>query len=268
MFREIVNRDVSLKRAGYIKPIDIEIEEIIEKELNDGTKNKISKIHPDVNFRYNSLNILVGNQGSSKTTTVMKELMKLSHFPHDYHLLIYVSPNEQDITFDKLCKYINIPVIKFKLEEIENSFGDLIKVKSLYNKMVDGIIPKDKDILRYLYVNDFSKKRLHTIILFDDASFIFDKKSKSKFKTYFTTLRHSNTTVFCCLQIWGSLDPSLKTQISSVYIFKGFSRERVSYIFRQIPIDLSFDVFWNKYIKLKKYQKLIVDCQDITMKIV
>lgn len=264
----LTNRDISLKKVGYKKPIDVEIEDIINKELNDGIKKTISKIHPDINFRYNSLNILIGNQGSSKTTSVMKELMRLAHYPNDYHLLIYVSPNEQDISFDKLCKYINLPVIKMSLEEIEESFEDLIKVKTLYNKMVDGEIEEDYSILPSLFVDDFSRKRLHTIILFDDASFIFDKKSKSKFKTYFTTLRHSNVTVFCCLQIWGSMDPSIKSQISSVFVFKGFSRERVGYIFRQIPIDLSFEEFWSKYIKLKKYQKLIVDCRDCTLKIV
>lgn len=265
---DTTNRDISLYRNGYRKPIDIEIEEIVQKELNDGTKKTISKINPDINFRYNSFNILVGNQGSSKTTTVMKELMKLVYYPHDYHLLIYVSPNEQDITFDKLSRYLDIPVVKIKFEEVEEYFEDLVKVKNIYNNMVDGKIPKDDGILECLCIDNFKKKRLHTIILFDDASFIFDKKSKSKFKTYFTTLRHSNTTVFCCLQIWGSIDPSLKSQISSVYIFKGFSRERVQYIFRQLPIDISFEQFWNKYVKLKKYQKIIVDAIDVSMTIV
>lgn len=79
----LTNRDISLKKVGYKKPIDVEIEDIINKELNDGIKKTISKIHPDINFRYNSLNILIGNQGSSKTTSVMKELMRLAHYPKD-----------------------------------------------------------------------------------------------------------------------------------------------------------------------------------------
>ena len=37
--KTMVNRDIYLQKAGYIKPIDVEINEIIEKELNDGVKN-------------------------------------------------------------------------------------------------------------------------------------------------------------------------------------------------------------------------------------
>ena len=51
-----------------------------------------------------------------------------------------------------------------------------------------------------VFLSALTKKRIHTFILFDDASFIFDHKTKSKFKSWFTKLRHLNCTVFACIQ--------------------------------------------------------------------
>lgn len=260
------------------KNIDNYIDDVVSKELNNGVKKFISKISDDVNFRYNSFNLCVGPQGSSKTTSVMKELMKLSLNDLDalasgretsgYHLLIYVTNNASDDSFNSLLKYINIPCVKTDYESMDDKFELLFKMKDDYNAMVDGSIPKDKNILDALCVDNFNKNRLHTFILFDDASFIFDKKTKSKFKSWFTQLRHFNCTVFACIQIWGSLDVQLKTQLSSVYLYKGFSRERLQYIYRQLPVDMSFEQFYNMYVNLPKYKKMIIDCIDNSVKIV
>ena len=119
-----------------------------------------------------------------------------------------------------------------------------------------------------MIIDDFDKKRLHTFILFDDASFIFDNKTKSKFKSWFTKLRHLNCTVFACIQIWGSLDPKIKSQLSSVYLYHGFSRERLQYIYRQLPIDMNFDQFLQIYQQLPKYKKMVIDTLDCSIRVV
>lgn len=260
--------------------VDDLVDDLVSRELNNGVKKHISKIDDNVNFRYNSFNLCVGPQGSSKTTSVMKELMKLSIIGqrvapdgnvisgHDYHMMIYVTNNSSDDSFNNLLKYINIPCVKCSYENMDEKFEQLFALKDDYNAMVDGKIEKDPSILDALCVDNFSRKRLHTFILFDDASFIFDKKTKSKFKSWFTQLRHFNLTVFACIQIWGSLDVQLKTQLSSVYLYKGFSRERVQYIFRQLPIDMNFDQFYNVYMNLPKYKKLIIDTIDGYVRVV
>ena len=127
---------------------------------------------------------------------------------------------------------------------------------------------QDPSILPALYITDFSRERLHTIVLFDDASFVFEKNTKSKFKRWLCQCRHLNITVFCCIQIWNSLDPKLKTQLSSVFLFKGFSRERLQYIYRQLPIDMNFESFFEIYANLKQYQKIIIDCIDNTIQVI
>lgn len=247
--------------------LDDYIENIVSRELNNGIKKYISRIDKNINFKYNSFNICIGPQGSSKTTSVMKELMKLTTVNHDYHMIIYVTNNDSDDSFNCLLKYLDIPCVKANYENFEKQFEQLITLKDLYNKMKNGEIEMESDILDALCIDSFEKDRLHTFILFDDASFIFDKKSKSKVKRWLCQCRHLNITVFCCIQIWGSLDPQLKSQLSSVYIYRGFSRERIQYIYRQIPIDMSFEEFYQVYLQLPKYKKIIVDFESNSMKI-
>lgn len=243
------------------------VEKIVNNELNNGTKKLISKIDDSINFRYNSFNICVGPQGSSKTCSVMKELIKLGFIQnHDYHLIVYVSNTDSDDTVNSLSKHIKIPVVKIDYEHVEEYLNELITLKDKYNKIRDcldkgiycPLTKEAENILINLFVNDFKIKRLHTFILFDDAAFVIGQKD-TQLKRWLCQLRHLNFTVFCCLQIFNSIDPKIKSQLSSVWIFKGFSRERLNYIYRQTPNNLTFNEFCEKYFKLKKYQPMIVD---------
>lgn len=243
------------------------VEKIVNNELNNGTKKLISKIDDSINFRYNSFNICVGPQGSSKTCSVMKELIKLGFVKnHDYHLIVYVSNTDSDDTVNSLSKHIKIPVVKIDYEHVEEYLNELITLKDKYNKIRDcldkgiycELCKEAENILINLFVNDFKIKRLHTFILFDDAAFVIGKKD-TQLKRWLCQLRHLNFTVFCCLQIFNSIDPKIKSQLSSVWIFKGFSRERINYIYRQTPNNLTFNEFCEKYFKLKKYQPMIID---------
>ena len=242
------------------------VDNILNKELNKDTKNKlITYVDDDINFKYNSFNICIGKQSTGKTTSVLKELIKLSLKDiNTYHLIIYVSNNNSDDTFNNLFKYINIPIVKTDYEHLDNQFMNLIKLKEEYNKMVDGEIPKNKSILPYLYVNNFNLKRLHTFILMDDAAFVL-KNDKSPWFKWLCQLRHLNTTIFLCIQIWKSINPSLKTQITSIHLFPGYSRQQVNYIYNQICVDMNFEDFYNLYLQIPQRHKLIIDLVDTTV---
>ena len=244
------------------------VNNILNSELNRDTSNKlINFIDEDINFKYNSFNICIGKQGTGKTTSILKELIKLSLKDiNNYHLIIYVSNNSSDDTFNNLYKYINIPIVKSDYEHIDKQFEQLIKLKDEYNKMVDGKIPKNPEILKYLYVNDFSLKRLHTFILMDDAAFVL-KSENSKWNKWLCQLRHLNTTVFMCIQIWKSINPSLKTQITSIHLFPGYSRQQVNYIYNQICVDMKFEDFYELYVSIPNKHKLIIDLVDSSIKL-
>ena len=244
------------------------VDNILNEELNKNTSNKlINYIDKDIDFKYNSFNICIGKQSTGKTTSVLKELIKVSLKDiKAYHLIIYVSNNSSDDTFNNLYKYINIPIVKTDYEHLDEQFETLIKLKDEYNKMVDGQIPKNKEILKYLYVNDFSLKRLHTFILMDAAAFVL-KNDKSHWNKWLCQLRHLNTTVFMCIQIWKSINPSLKTQITSIHLFPGYSRQQVNYIYNQICVDMKFEEFYELYTQIPQQHKLIIDLVDMSIKI-
>ena len=111
------------------------VDDILNHELNKDTSNKlINYIDEDVNFKYNSFNICIGKQGTGKTTSILKELIKLNLKEIDnFHLIIYVSNNSSDDTFNNLYKYINIPIVKTDYEHIDKHFEQLIKIKDVYN---------------------------------------------------------------------------------------------------------------------------------------
>ena len=130
------------------------VDNILNKELNKDTKNKlITYVDDDVNFKYNSFNICIGKQSTGKTTSVLKELIKLSLKDiNTYHLIIYVSNNNSDDTFNNLFKYINIQIVKTDYEQLDNQFMNLIKLKDEYNKMVDGEIQKKINQYYHIYM--------------------------------------------------------------------------------------------------------------------
>ena len=76
--------------------LDEYVDSIVSNELDNGLTKHISKINDNVYFKYNSFNLCVGPQGSSKTTSVLKELMKLTNLisrhlkPQFYQLALYV----------------------------------------------------------------------------------------------------------------------------------------------------------------------------------
>lgn len=254
------------------KSLNEYVDNIIDKELNTGDTNKlITDIDPQLNFKYNSFNICIGKQSTGKTTSVLKELIKLSMLNKpEFHLIIYVSNNDSDETFNKLKDYVNIPIVKVSYEKINETFKKFIEIKDLYNKIVDGKIEPSKDEIEILkeslLINNFKAKRLHTIILMDDAAFIL-KNEKSPWMKWLCQLRHLNCIVFMCIQIWKSVPPVIKSQLSSIQLFPGYSRQQLNYIYQQICVDMKFEDFYNLYSHLGKNNKLIIDMIDSDLRV-
>jgi pterin-4a-carbinolamine dehydratase len=47
----------------------------------DKTQQLQSEIHPEIHFKYNSINLLISRRDVGKTFSVLKELIKLSQLP-------------------------------------------------------------------------------------------------------------------------------------------------------------------------------------------
>ena len=117
----------------------------------------------------------------------------------------------------------------------------------------------------------------------DDAAFVL-MDEKSPWMKWLCQLRHLNTTVFMCIQVWKSISPCLKTQITNIQLVPGYSRQQVNYIYNQICVDMKFDDFYELYVKVPQKQdcfandarsssstssrrKLIIDLVDMTVKV-
>ncbi len=70
-----------------------------------------------------------------------------------------------------------------------------------------------------------------------------------------------------CIQIWKSVPPVIKSQLSSVQLFLGYSRQQLNYIYQQINLDMKFEEFYEFYIRLGKNNKLIIDMIDSDLRI-
>ena len=251
------------------------VDDILNYELNKNASNcsdkMICEINENINFKFNSFNVCIGKQGTGKTTSVLKELIKLSLLYQSgycpYHLIIYVSNNSSDATFNSLYKHINIPIVKTNYENIDKQIEQLIKLKDIYNKIKDGIISSadinTNELLKSLYINDFKLSRLHTFILLDDSAFLL-KNENSKWNKWLCQLRHLNFTVFMCVQIWKSINTSIKSQITSIHLFRGFSRQQLRYIYQQITLDIDFEDLMRLYLSLPKNKKMIIDLIDMS----
>ena len=137
----------------------------------------ISEIHPEVNIRLNSVNVIVGKQSSGKTVIALKEIIKLGVL-NTHHLFIYVTKDgqESDKTFLALKPLLMIPYIIISEQEAVEFMKDLISAKNLYNlikreNLQDKIDDQQKeDMFKMLAVSDFNREVLHTCLLYTSPS--------------------------------------------------------------------------------------------------
>ena len=214
---------------NFISPY--KVREFIENFYQNKDPNIIDtkkKIHPLVHFRYNSFNVAVGPQGCGKTTFLITELIILSSVTDVYKGIVYVSSNGLYSTFKDFIQYIKIPIDTIDYTEFRKSFNN--------------------------YINQRTPEE-HIFVIFEDASFLFEHEDKDMFN-FFVKLRHYRATFWMNIHIWKSLNSSLKTQISSVYIFKGFNRKNLRYIFSQLATSIDPRLLEASYYNMNNYQCL------------
>ena len=180
--------------------IDNQLNILINEELNNSNINKyISKVHPDMDLKYNSLNIAVGKPGTSKTTTFMKTMIKLCQYPNSYHLILYVSNIDSDDTINSLKKYVSIPMLHVSYNDFLDRFEKLIETKQAYwNAIRNNDINQIYNLSNVLYLNN-PVKNIQTMILCDDAGWLFTKKSPML--VHFSKLRHYQCSFWLNIQI-------------------------------------------------------------------
>lgn len=258
----------------YTKPfkkIDLdkfEQEVLYQKEINKDelSKEDLVRISPQTFVYYNSCNVINGPTGSGKTWTDCKEIAKISKIIDEVHLVVIVATNtnKDDASVKTLLPLIDVPIIVISEDKAEEFSENIVKYKQFYykilennweNKLEESQISEVFDVLK---VNDFSRKALYTIWLFNDIA--KSKLFKSEF-SYFNklvgVLRHPQYIFFLNTQFWKAISTEIKSNMNVAVIFGGFSQQQFRYIFSQITCKYPFEQIYYKYRTLNTRNKMI-----------
>lgn len=234
-FDEDIMSECSEDSDNDIEKIDEdEIRKLVSDKLKDiGKENQITKVHPQTFFYYNSFNVILGKQGTGKTTFIMKELIKLNKIETKYKRVLYVSEGGgKDNTFIALKNCIKLPIFVLSFEEATTTLNE--------------------------FYNSNSNNDDHTIIILEDGSFLFEKKNEI-WGQWICKLRHLKTTIFINIHIWRGLNPMFKTQISCVIAFKGFSKEVIQRVVSQTASDCVYLTVLYLYLGMQNDEVLKID---------
>ena len=191
------------------------------------------EVHPEINFDYNSLLLVIGQTGSGKTFNVQNELVALSYIKHDFVQIVYVTNNPNDLTVLKMKELITVPIDFVSYDESEEYISELREYIQAYDEIkenhLENVITEEckYDILEHLHLNDFKKKNIYTIIIYDDAMNV--------------------------LQSMKGLLSEVKAQLGGLWLFGGFNRQQFCYMMNQICLPISKESFWEIYRKTPKH---------------
>ena len=249
--------------------IENTLKELSEVNKNLDLTNELqTEIHPEVFFRRNSVNLLIGKKGSGKTYNVFREIIKLRHVPnHNYTKLLYVSDKAYDPTYDRLKHLIPLTVEKVRYEKAAEAIQRISEAKVAVHDIIhndinlDDITEESKQNIQNLLGSeiDKSKQVFHTIVLLDDCQNIFDHKTRQNeklFKLLFEN-RQPKITYFLTMQDPKHLDSSLKQNLDSCWFFGGFTEHKFKYLMSDIPHEGDLYQVWESYRELTKNQAII-----------
>ena len=110
-----------------------------------------------------------------------------------------------------------------------------------------------------LGIDDLEKEYLHTLIMLEDATEFMKSKGADYVNDLMTKCRHIQCSFFVIIHYWKARSTNLKSTLSTIYIFSGYSKQQFSYILYQINVNASLGQLYEKYRQLTEHGKLIID---------
>ena len=244
----------------------IEEEMLINLYENPINREALTKI-PGTNTYVNSVNVFVGRQRTGKTYTAIKEIIKISRNHPQTHLLVYINKDGKpnDDTFERTKDLINCSIIYVSYDNSKEYLKQLLEYKHTYNiikdKHLENELPQKhmEELAENLSISDLSNEYLHTIILLEDATQFMKSKNAEYINDLMTKCRHIQCSFFVIIHFWKALSTNLKSNLSTIYIFSGYSKQQLSYILYQINLNESLKDIYDKYKLLSEHGKLIID---------
>ena len=238
-------------------------------EVNPIKKEKLRKISR-TNTYANSVNVYVGRPRSGKTYLALHDIISVVRADPCVHLLVYINESGtcDDDTFDRFQQLITVPIIYVKYDQCEKYLKQLLEYKNIYNKikssnMHTSEIPTSvkTELCENLFIDDFKKDYLHTLILTEDATNAkVLRKPDSYINDLLTRCAHTQFSFFILIHYWKALTTNIKANLSTIYIFRGYSRQQLTYMLYQMNLPVSVKELWNSYAGMDEYGKLMIDC--------
>ena len=75
--------------------------------------------------------------------------------------------------------------------------------------------------------------------MFEDATQFMKSKGADYVNNLMTKCRHMQCSFFVIIHYWKALSTNLKSNLSTIYIFNGYSKQQLSYILYQINVNAS-----------------------------
>jgi len=257
--------------------LDVDIEIIESMTDNETTQldNQITQIHPDSNIFYNSINIALGKQGTGKTFYFFREILKLDKLK-THHMLIYVTNNgTNDQTYQMFKPKLSIPILIVSYDEVLETLLGLKAYKHLYNQIIDDGLIKNIDpaqreaLFDALHVSNFSQRRLHTLVLYDDVAFEEQfKKHESPLNKLMFECRHINVSFMLCTQKLQGISTPVKSQATSITIFAGYPPVEIAQIHRSIQTNTDYQEFKQMLCQLEPNSCLHINIKMGSMKVI
>ena len=238
-------------------------------EINPIKKEKLRKISR-TNTYANSVNVYVGRPRSGKTYLALHDIISVVRSDPCVHLLVYINESGtcDDDTFDRFQQLITVPIIYVKYSQCEKYLKQLLSYKNVYNKIKSCNIPLTEipkevrnELFDHLCIEDFRKDYLHTLILTEDATNAkVLRKADSYINDLLTRCAHTQFSFFILIHYWKALTTNIKANLSTIYIFRGYSRQQLTYMLYQMNLPVSVKELWNSYAGMGEYGKLMIDC--------
>lgn len=200
-------------------------------KTNRNEENLISQIDHNLDFYYNSLNICLGKPGTGKTTLLLKQLMILNNVPHNYGLIVYLSNTEDKFFMETIKMFNKIPFVHKEFEEGTESLDEYLQSE---------------------------ERNFHIFVIIEDATGLLEGRN-FMWEQWLIKLRHLKMTVWINLHDWVGISPKIREQVSTVFICRGYGKQKCGIIFRQLNIPYDCKIAQGIYNQIRQYQYLKID---------
>jgi hypothetical protein len=194
-----------------------------------------TKIHPKINFKYNSINLLIPRRGVGRTFAVLRELIKLSQLPDcaGYTTFLYVSDKTNDASVNELINHIALNIRIIEYNSLIPVLHDLIDAKSAYQDVINNELQETvgedvkKDLFKTLDLKDWTEETPHTAIFLDDAINILKDNKFKQLRDVLFQNRQPRLTIFICAQDMFDVPVQIRRNCDTVWIFAGMTDKLV-----------------------------------------